>query len=233
MGVAERRQREREQRRHTILRAAEEVFVERGLAATTMDDIARAAEVSKGTLYLYFKSKDDLYLAIATATVAELLEELKAQDSAGSGFEHCERLLKAYVQFAVAHRSRFRLGISWLFTGYSVPETGDGYATYSDTIGQVFTYLADVVERGKQDGSIRADLDALQVVFQLWAGTVGVLTVHMSGGELARRVPRQLIQPVGEGDNVVPLFPKALEFDSLVLSITDCLLRGIRAPQSS
>lgn len=228
MGVAERRQREREQRRSTILRAAEDVFVQRGLAATTMDDIARAAEVSKGTLYLYFKSKDDLYLAIATATVEELLDELKREPNTGSGFEHSERLLKRYARFAVEQRSRFRLGISWLFTGDAVPERGEGYSTYRDTIGQVFTYVASVVERGKADGSIRPDLNALQVVFQLWAGTVGVLTLHMSGGELARRVPRQLIEPLGSDENVVPLFPRALEFDSLVLSFIDSLLRGIR-----
>ena len=93
MGVAERRQREKEQRRITILRAAEDVFVRRGVAETTMDDIARAAEVSKGTLYLYFKSKDDLYLTIATDAVSELLEALRSVPESTNGFEHAEALL--------------------------------------------------------------------------------------------------------------------------------------------
>ena len=57
MGVAERRQREKEERRSCIVAAAEAVFLEKGLDVATMDEIAARAEVSKGTLYLYFKEK--------------------------------------------------------------------------------------------------------------------------------------------------------------------------------
>lgn len=65
MGVAARKQREKEERRAAILDAAEAVFASKGVAETTMDDIAQQAELGKGTLYLYFTSKNELYLAIA------------------------------------------------------------------------------------------------------------------------------------------------------------------------
>ena len=64
MGTAERREREKEQRRNDIIDAAERVFFNKGLENATMDDVAEHAELSKGTLYLYFKSKEELYLAI-------------------------------------------------------------------------------------------------------------------------------------------------------------------------
>ncbi len=227
MGVAERRQREKEQRRITILRAAEDVFVRRGVAETTMDDIARAAEVSKGTLYLYFKSKDDLYLTIATDAVSELLDALHSVPESANGFEHAESLLKAYANFAVQHRSRFRLGISWLFSGYSVPEQSEAFAQYRETIGNLFSHVASTVERGKADGSIRSDLDTAQLIVQLWAGTVGVLTVHMSSAEVARRIPRELFGESATAGGAIPLFPAALEFKGLVMSFIDSLLRCI------
>lgn len=60
MGTHERKEREREHRREDILDAAQHVFFEKGLPTATMDEIAEIAELSKGTLYLYYKSKEDL-----------------------------------------------------------------------------------------------------------------------------------------------------------------------------
>ena len=64
MGIALRREREKQQRRNDIIDAAKHVFFKRGLNATTMDQIAKRAELSKGTLYLYFKSKEELYVSL-------------------------------------------------------------------------------------------------------------------------------------------------------------------------
>ena len=64
MGIHERKEREKERRREEILDAAQRVFVEKGLTTATVDDIAMAAELSKGTLYLYFESKEDIYVAL-------------------------------------------------------------------------------------------------------------------------------------------------------------------------
>ncbi|TXT67534.1 MAG: putative TetR family transcriptional regulator [Promethearchaeota archaeon] len=61
-----RKERERERHRIEILTAAEKLFLEQGYDDTTMKEIARKAEFSKGTLYNYFDSKKDLYLAIGT-----------------------------------------------------------------------------------------------------------------------------------------------------------------------
>ena len=64
MGIAERKQREKEQRRQHILQVAETIFLEKGINSSTMDEIAAVCELSKGTLYLYFKSKEELFLDI-------------------------------------------------------------------------------------------------------------------------------------------------------------------------
>ncbi|HEM49361.1 MAG TPA: TetR/AcrR family transcriptional regulator, partial [Caldithrix sp.] len=64
MGIAERKEREKEQKQNAIIDAAEKVIFSKGLEAATMDEIAEIAEFSKGTIYLYFKNKEDLYFAI-------------------------------------------------------------------------------------------------------------------------------------------------------------------------
>jgi AcrR family transcriptional regulator len=64
MGTAERRQREALQRREAILKAARHVFWQKGYLAATMPQIAAAAEIASGTLYLYFPSKEVLYVEL-------------------------------------------------------------------------------------------------------------------------------------------------------------------------
>ena len=64
MGSERRREREREQRRSTILRSARKEFFDKGFRAVTVDSIARRAELSKGAIYLYFKSREEIYAQI-------------------------------------------------------------------------------------------------------------------------------------------------------------------------
>ena len=60
MGIRERKEREKERRRQQITVAAKKVFSDKGFNRATMDDIANEAELSPGTLYLYFKNKEEL-----------------------------------------------------------------------------------------------------------------------------------------------------------------------------
>jgi AcrR family transcriptional regulator len=70
--------RRKEARPDEILVAALESFAERGFAATRLEDVAARAGVSKGTLYLYFKSKEELFEAVVRATLLPNLERVEA-----------------------------------------------------------------------------------------------------------------------------------------------------------
>ncbi len=65
MGIQERKEREKERRRQQIIVAAKRVFSENGFNKATMEDIAKEAELSPGTLYLYFKNKEELYASLS------------------------------------------------------------------------------------------------------------------------------------------------------------------------
>ena len=77
MGIRERKERERERRRQQIIVAAKRVFSERGFSKATMEDIAREAELSPGTLYLYFKNKDELYASLSLRILQYLIIRLE------------------------------------------------------------------------------------------------------------------------------------------------------------
>ncbi len=87
--------RRKEARPDEILAAALASFAERGFAATRLEDVAARAGISKGTLYLYFKGKEDLFEAVVRATLVPNIERLEALGATfeGPSAELLERLV--------------------------------------------------------------------------------------------------------------------------------------------
>jgi len=82
MGTTERRERDRQRRREDILNTARGLFFDKGFRDTTIDDIARAVELARGTIYLYFENKEEIYATILEEGLDLLREMIVAS--------HCE-----------------------------------------------------------------------------------------------------------------------------------------------
>jgi AcrR family transcriptional regulator len=99
-----------DQRRLQLLEVARDRFAQKGFNATSMDEIAEAAGVTKPVLYQHFPSKRALYVELLEDTGRQLLTSLaEATGRAGSGRERVELGFRAYFNFAVNNRSSFRL----------------------------------------------------------------------------------------------------------------------------
>jgi AcrR family transcriptional regulator len=77
MGIEERKKREKEHRRQQIMIAAKKLFASKGFTRATVEDIAKEAELSPGTLYLYFKNKDELFAALSIKILKYLIMRLE------------------------------------------------------------------------------------------------------------------------------------------------------------
>lgn len=90
--------RRKEARPREIVSAALDLFVERGYAATKIEDVARRAGVSKGTMYLYFDSKEALFKEVVRASVVTEIEraEQKLRDHRGSAAQLLEELIEMF-----------------------------------------------------------------------------------------------------------------------------------------
>lgn len=95
MGIAERRAREKatqqKMRQSQILEAAKKVFHRKGYSAATVEDIARAAELSPSALYLYFKNKDDIYVSLNLQLLRYLSDRL-ARLREDNSLNACEKV---------------------------------------------------------------------------------------------------------------------------------------------
>jgi len=102
-----------DQRRLQLLEVARDRFAEKGFNATSMDEIAEAAGVTKPVLYQHFPSKRALYVELLEDTGRQLLTSLaEATGRAGSPRERVELGFRAYFEFAVGNRPAFRLLLS-------------------------------------------------------------------------------------------------------------------------
>ena len=176
MGTQERKEREKELRRETILRAATKVFFDKGLQNATMDEIAEAAELSKGTLYLYYKSKEDLYLAVMNVGF-DILHEMfdHALASAATSVEKLRVLGDTYQEFFRKHRNYFRM-FHFLQNPQLHKQVSEEMREISRLHNQrVWDLAVGVLRRGVQEGVLRPDVDPSEMAVLLWSSTNAIL----------------------------------------------------------
>ena len=176
MGITERKEREKEHRRNTILDAAETVFFSKGLNLATMDEVAEQAELSKGTIYLYFKSRDELFLGIACRAL-KLLRDLfeKAVASKPTGLEKVGAIGEAHYQYAHNYPNYFNMVVHYE-TSQLDPAEYEGALQQCHQLGKgVMDVVAGAVSSGITDGSIRADLDPTRTAYLLRGLSAGII----------------------------------------------------------
>lgn len=175
-----RKERERAARRKLIIEMAEQIIDERGFENTTMDEIAERAEMGKGTLYLYFKSKIMLYLAISDHGSRILNHEMsKVFTQEMNGIEMVAELGQVYLRFIRQNPVYFNA-----FNYYESIIDNDDVAGSEEAIRceenarKAMTYIVRALQIGMQDGSINDLYDPKELGLIIWGASKGV--VHLA-----------------------------------------------------
>ena len=141
-----------EERPRQILDAALAVFGERGLAGARLDDIARRAGVSKGTIYLYFPNKEELFREVVRAIVVDRLRQAAANAGNGDPVAELERYLRAHWDFV---RTPEFQTIFKLVTGelHNFPDLAEFYGR--EVVMPATQLLSGMIRRGIDHGDFR------------------------------------------------------------------------------
>lgn len=104
-------QRPDDKKRSDILKVAERLFATRPFHEVKLDDVAAKSHIGKGTIYIYFKSKEDLYVSMLRDGMNALVADLKTRlaDSQRSSIEDLGIVVRAIVEFAAARPGMFQL----------------------------------------------------------------------------------------------------------------------------
>ena len=176
LGTHERKEREKEHRREEILDAAQRIFFEKGLQLATMDEIAETAELSKGTLYLYYKSKEDLYLAVMMRGLEVLHQRFaKVVQNGQSAASMIVALNEAYVTFFEDHREYFRM-LHYHVTPQFHRNVSEDMKISCNTLNQtVWNLVFGILQRGINEGFLRKDLNPAEVGVILWSSSTALM----------------------------------------------------------
>jgi TetR/AcrR family transcriptional regulator len=178
MGVLERKAKEKQSRKKAIIDAAEKIFFTQGIEKATMAEVAQEAQLSKGTLYLYFKSKEELYKAIILRAFRVLKRILRAAiDKAQTGYENLLALTTAYVDFAFEYPHYFNTILDYQNETFDLTQDETESVKALEEGNSVIGILIQTLKKGMQDGTIFCPTDPTEVAFVLWGQLTGVLQV--------------------------------------------------------
>lgn len=163
----------KDERRTAFLMAAIDEFFEKGFEAARVDDIAKRAGLSKGTLYLYFKSKEDLFQALIDMAAAPKLEEMeRIVSTASSALEAISGILK-FAPVMVRQSIMPRIIKVLIGDGNRFPAVAHAYRR--QIIEHILGLIAGILKRGHDAGEIDVidpDLTARVVIAPIFMSMI-------------------------------------------------------------
>ena len=186
-----------------IVAAALAVFADKGFAAARLDDIAKRAGVSKGALYLYYETKEDLFRAVVRQAVAPNVDRMRGTLEAFGG--PFPQFLGAFAQMIAANLGQMPIGpiVKMIIgEGRNFPELARYW--HDEVIAPMLGALAAAIARGQARGEVRAGdarLYALQVVGPFLVATIWRETFAPVGAEPIdiEALARQHLSPLPDG----------------------------------
>ena len=174
MGVAERKEREKQKRRQDIIDVACAVLSEKGFAGATVDDVSERVELAKGTIYLYFQTKEELFMSVFIKGLDNLLEKYRETADLDLGpAEMLDRLALSFYRY-------YKEDINYIKTS--------AYLLHEDIMNKIPTQLTDeinqkagmamkiirdVIQKGIDKGDF-IEVDSRKVARILWGLSIGV-----------------------------------------------------------
>ncbi|MFC7621477.1 TetR/AcrR family transcriptional regulator [Microlunatus sp. GCM10028923] len=183
-----------EQRRTALLDAAAELVLAKGISGFTVEDVTNAAQVAKGTFYLYFRSKEQLVRALRERFINDLvarqraaLRRLPADDWPGRLRRWMELSLRGYLAHAELHDALFQHDgdAAESATGHPADPAHNGHAAE----------LAEIIQAGSESGAFALTDPSLAVVllYNTMHGTADYLVERSRGGALSKAETNRVI----------------------------------------
>jgi AcrR family transcriptional regulator len=172
MTIAARKQREKEEMRILILDAARKIFLEKGYFQASLRNIAEEIDYSPGTIYLYFKDKDEIFHALHEEGFRRMLEKMQPLEHVADPFERLKAMGLVYLDFARNNKDFYDLMFIIQAPIKHEPEKEEW------PMGErTLDYLKNVIKQCKEKGHFKGqDIDYLS--FTIWSTMHGMCALY-------------------------------------------------------
>ena len=188
MSAKKRREKEKEARAAAILREAARLFLRRGYDKTSVADVADALDIAKGTVYLYFSTKEDLLAAVLADHGRSVFEKLKGSVSRARSAKGALRTFaRAYARSRIDNAEFYHL----LFNSmHKESSRGSSHKLVHELVQRHRDILRSIIQKGNDSGEFAApDVDlAAEHVMALFRGTVIGFSLHGKDYDLKHRM---------------------------------------------
>ncbi len=193
MSSEERRKKEKENRKNAILKAARKLFFERGFKSVTVDLIAAKAEVSKGSIYLYFDSKEEIYTQILIAANIERHKEIENfAKREGTATELLLKFSHDYIDFFFENKELFRILMTFMLHADNMNLTEDQNTQLIHTTNENIRVIAEILQKGIDVGEFSPDINIRQAQNSIWGMLNGITSLYIYTGAPDKRAERIL-----------------------------------------
>ena len=175
MGITERKEREREEMRHLILQAAQKLFLENGFEKTSIRSIADAIEYSPATIYLYFKDKNELFLALHILAFEKMMVEFAVVATIADPFERLVALGRQYIKFAIENPELYDL----MFLMQAPMEALACRDEVWEDGMKSFDFLRLILTECMDKGIFRSNLELDSTCLTVWSYMHGLVTIYL------------------------------------------------------
>lgn len=186
MSLDQRREREKQDRRDSILDAAEQIFFAKGFEKSSMDEIARTAQLSRALLYVYFKDKAAIMRGLMLRA-GEALRDRFAEAIGRSpvGAEQIEHIGRAYYRFSIEMPDYFDV-LTQASTFEHLAEEDEQTAALQACAGEAMNMMIVALHTGVADGSLSRErvADPVMTAFYLRGALHGVIMQGSKSSEM-------------------------------------------------
>ena len=174
--------------RENIASAASALFIERGIAATSMDDIAKAAGYSKATLYVYFENKEEIVGILVLNSMKKLYDYISSaliqHETTKARYDFiCRGLVQYQEEFPFYFKMVLdKINIDFESKEY-LPEERETYQIGEEINEKIKNFLLS----GMEKGDLRNDLDIMPAIFNFWGMLSGIIQLAANKEEYIKK----------------------------------------------
>ncbi len=201
--------------RENIVSAASALFLEKGIATASMDDIAKAAGYSKATLYVYFENKEEIVGIIVLNSMKKLCDYISSallqQETTKSRYEFiCRGLVQYQEEFPFYFKMVLdKINIEFENNNY-LPEEKETYQIGEEINEKIKQFLLS----GMAKGDLRSDLELMPAIFNFWGMLSGII-------QLAANKEDYIRKSMGLSKNQFMEYGFSLVYDSIAVRRTE------------
>lgn len=191
MVFEEKRKKEKENRKNTILRAARRLFFDRGFKSVTVDNIAAKSEVSKGSIYLCFESKEEIYAQILISDNIALYERIKNFSAAeASASQLLMEFARIYVDYFLNDNELFRILMTFMLQTGQMNLTEKQNTELIRSTNENIKIISEIIQKGIDSGEFSPIGNIRQMQNAIWGMLNGVISLYVFTGNPAKRTER-------------------------------------------